>query len=56
MFGLVASLFGAMFPLPRIIYAMAEDSLIFKFLGKVNKRFKTPVVGTLIAAFFTGTV
>lgn len=48
------SLFGAMFPLPRIIYAMASDALVFKFLGSVNERFKTPVVGTLLAALLTG--
>lgn len=53
-FGLCASLFGAMFPLPRIIYAMASDALVFKFLGSVNERFKTPVVGTLLAALLTG--
>lgn len=53
-FGLCASLFGAMFPLPRIVYAMASDSLVFKFLGKVNSRFQTPVVGTLLAGLLTG--
>ncbi|GLV35940.1 uncharacterized protein CBL_09842 [Carabus blaptoides fortunei] len=53
-FGLCASLFGAMFPLPRIIYAMASDALVFKFLGTVNERFRTPVIGTLLAALLTG--
>jgi cationic amino acid transporter 2 len=40
--------------LPRIIYAMASDSLIFRFLGRVSSRFKTPVVGTLLAGLLTG--
>lgn len=53
-FGLTASLFGAMFPLPRIIYAMSNDGLIFKFLGQVNERFKTPFYGTLCAGLLTG--
>nr|CAD7601477.1 unnamed protein product [Timema genevievae] len=53
-FGLCASLFGAMFPLPRIIYAMATDGLLFKFLGLVHPTFQTPLVGTLIAGTFTG--
>ncbi|KAK5644990.1 hypothetical protein RI129_006290 [Pyrocoelia pectoralis] len=53
-FGLCASLFGAMFPLPRIIYAMANDGIIFKFLGKVNSRFHTPLIGTLLAGILTG--
>lgn len=43
-----------MFPLPRIIYAMASDGLVFKFLGDVSPRFQTPVVGTLIAGLLTG--
>lgn len=54
--GLVTSLFGAMFPLPRIIYAMSSDGLLFAFLGRVNSTFKTPVVGTLIAGLITGLV
>ncbi|XP_072387509.1 cationic amino acid transporter 2-like isoform X2 [Diabrotica undecimpunctata] len=52
--GLLASLFGAMFPLPRIIYAMASDGLVFRFLGKVNPRFQTPVIGTILAGLLTG--
>lgn len=51
---LLNSLFGAMFPLPRIIYAMATDGLVFKFLGDVSPRFQTPVVGTLLAGLLTG--
>ena len=47
------SLFGALFPLPRIVYAMASDGIIFRFLGEVNSRFQTPVVGTLVAGFLT---
>ncbi|XP_055594771.1 cationic amino acid transporter 2 isoform X2 [Uranotaenia lowii] len=54
--GLVASLFGAMFPQPRIIYAMAQDGLIFRALGEVSPRFNTPVFGTLCAALLTGTM
>lgn len=53
-FGLIASLFGAMFPLPRIIYAIASDGLIFRVLGRVNDKFQTPVIGTICAAFLTG--
>ncbi|GFG37129.1 hypothetical protein Cfor_05790, partial [Coptotermes formosanus] len=52
-FGLLTSLFGALFPLPRIIYAMSSDGVIFRFLGKVNARFQTPVIGTLIAGVLT---
>ncbi|XP_055538371.1 cationic amino acid transporter 2-like [Wyeomyia smithii] len=54
--GLVASLFGAMFPQPRIIYAMAQDGLVFRALGEISPRHKTPVFGTLCGALLTGTM
>lgn len=52
--GLCSSLLGAMFPLPRVIYAMASDGLIFKWMGKVSSRFQTPLMGTLSAGLLTG--
>ncbi|XP_048519072.1 high affinity cationic amino acid transporter 1 [Dendroctonus ponderosae] len=54
LFGLCASLFGAMFPLPRIIYAMGSDGLVFRVLAKVHPRFQTPVVGSIVAGLITG--
>ncbi|KMQ87352.1 low affinity cationic amino acid transporter 2 [Lasius niger] len=51
--GLCSSLLGAMFPLPRVIYAMASDGLIFKWMGKVSSRFQTPFMGTLSAGLLT---
>ncbi|KAG6449181.1 hypothetical protein O3G_MSEX005922 [Manduca sexta] len=53
---LCSSLLGAVFPLPRIIYAMSSDGLLFKFLGRVSERFQTPLIGTIIAGLFTGTL
>lgn len=53
--GLIASLFGAMFPLPRILYAMSQDGLMFREFGVISRRFETPVFGTLAAALLTGT-
>ncbi|XP_042892590.1 uncharacterized protein LOC122266776 isoform X2 [Penaeus japonicus] len=54
LFGFSASLFGAMFPLPRVIYAMADDGLLFRFLSKVNKKFKTPTIATILSGLFAG--
>jgi amino acid transporter len=54
LFGLSTSLLGAMFPLPRIFYAMANDGLIYRFLGKVHPKYKTPVLATIISGFFAG--
>ena len=31
-----SSTYAGMFPMPRVVYAMANDGLIFKFLGNVN--------------------
>ncbi|XP_050304478.1 cationic amino acid transporter 2 [Anthonomus grandis grandis] len=52
--GLFSSLLGAMFPLPRIIYAMASDGLLFRTLSKVHPKFQTPFMGTLLAGAVTG--
>ncbi|KAG8271807.1 hypothetical protein J6590_054637 [Homalodisca vitripennis] len=54
LFGLSASLFGGMFPLPRVVYAMSQDGLLFEFLSRVHPRFKTPFVGTIFSGILTG--
>ncbi|KMQ89152.1 putative cationic amino acid transporter-like isoform 2 protein, partial [Lasius niger] len=45
--GLTVSMFGSMFPMPRIVYAMAQDGLIFRSLSHVWPATGTPAIATL---------
>jgi len=46
---------------PRVYYAMARDGLLFKWIGAIHSRFKTPARATIVQAIwasmlvFTGT-
>ncbi|XP_027833401.1 cationic amino acid transporter 3-like isoform X2 [Ovis aries] len=44
---LSSSLVGAMFPMPRMIYSMADDGLLFRGLAHIHTRTRTPVTATL---------
>uniref|UniRef100_UPI00358E25EE cationic amino acid transporter 2-like n=1 Tax=Myxine glutinosa TaxID=7769 RepID=UPI00358E25EE len=48
---LSTSLLGAMFPMPRIAYAMAMDGLLFRWLGTINSYTKTPLLATFSLGF-----
>ncbi|CAG9825044.1 unnamed protein product [Phaedon cochleariae] len=47
--GLTVSMFGSMFPMPRIIYAMAQDGLIFRIFSQVWPSTGTPALATFVS-------
>ncbi|KAK6617830.1 hypothetical protein RUM43_014058 [Polyplax serrata] len=53
-FALCTSLLGAMFPLPRILYAMGNDGILFKIFSKVNNKTKTPLISTILSGMLAG--
>ena len=46
--GTTCTMLGTLFNIPRALYAMASDGLIFQFMGRVNKRTQTPLYAILI--------
>lgn len=40
-----------MYPLPRILYSMSSDGLIFSVFKRVNKQTQVPVNATLLSSF-----
>ncbi|XP_028418596.1 high affinity cationic amino acid transporter 1-like [Dendronephthya gigantea] len=51
--GLSSSLMGSLFPLPRIIYAMANDGLLFESFRKISSRSDIPFVATIYPGILT---
>ena len=51
--GLSSSLMGSLFPLPRIIYAMANDGLLFEPFRKISLRNDIPFVATIYPGILT---
>ncbi|XP_015432378.1 PREDICTED: cationic amino acid transporter 4 [Dufourea novaeangliae] len=47
--GMTTTLFGSLFSLPRTMYAMANDGLLFGFLGHISERTQVPVLNLAIS-------
>lgn len=54
--GMTTTLFGSLFSLPRCIYAMAQDGLLFSFLGDVNSKTQLPLINLIISGVLTATI
>ncbi|XP_072035577.1 cationic amino acid transporter 2-like [Amphiura filiformis] len=52
--GLITSLFGCIFAMPRYIYSMASDGLLYGCLGWVSERSKTPIIACLVCGTLSG--
>jgi len=46
--GIFTSLLGSLLPLPRVLYAIASDGLIFRFISWIHPRLQTPIVATIL--------
>lgn len=54
--GMTTTLFGSLFSLPRCMYAMASDGLLFGFLGDVNSKTQVPLTNLVISGLFSAII
>lgn len=53
--GIFCSLIGSLLPLPRVLYAIASDGLIFRSIAWIHPRLQTPIVATVLGGVASGT-
>ena len=44
----------SLLPSPRLLYALAQDGMLFRVFSRVSKRTGVPVIGTLSCGLFIG--
>ncbi|CAL4219904.1 unnamed protein product, partial [Meganyctiphanes norvegica] len=54
--GMTTTLIGSLFSLPRCVYAMAADGLLFSWLAKVNDKTQVPVITLAICGFLSALI
>ncbi|CAJ0916913.1 unnamed protein product, partial [Mesorhabditis belari] len=54
--GMTTSMFGSMFSLPRCVYAMAQDGLIFRWLSRVHGTTRVPVNAIVVFGLMTAVI
>ncbi|VDN59475.1 unnamed protein product [Dracunculus medinensis] len=54
--GMTTSLLGSMFALPRCVYAMAEDGLLFKTFAQINEKTQASISSRLLLENLHGTL
>uniref|UniRef100_A0A8D8WU16 Cationic amino acid transporter 2 n=1 Tax=Cacopsylla melanoneura TaxID=428564 RepID=A0A8D8WU16_9HEMI len=53
LFALLTGMFGALFPLPRILYSMSRDGLLYNSFAYVSPLTHTPIVSSLATGLLT---
>ncbi|XP_037772892.1 cationic amino acid transporter 4-like isoform X1 [Penaeus monodon] len=54
--GMTTTLFGSLFSLPRCVYAMAADGLLFSWLARVSDKTKVPVITLILCGFLSAVI
>uniref|UniRef100_A0A646QGA3 Cationic amino acid transporter 4 n=1 Tax=Hemiscolopendra marginata TaxID=943146 RepID=A0A646QGA3_9MYRI len=54
--GMTTSLYGALFALPRCLYAMACDGLIFEIFTRINPTVQMPLITVAVCGIFTSII
>lgn len=52
--GLTSSLMGSMFAVPRLLYSMGDDGLLFSAFARINSVTKTPIFSSIFTGLVTG--